>query len=113
MPEQQPEICHHNETRIALLERDRDELKEAVMSLRDSQASISQSLSRLVALEERHIETRDAIGRAFKHIEKIADRLLEIEKAMPGLKEARAWIISGVLAVVGMVGAGLFALVVK
>lgn len=112
MPEQ-PESRQHNDIRIAMLERDRDELREAVMSLRDSQASISQSLSRLVSLEERHIETREAISRAFKHIEKMGDRVLVIEKAMPGLQEARTWIINGVLSVVGVVGLAAAALVLK
>jgi len=94
------------------LERDTNELRDAVMSLRDSQQEISKSLQRLVSLEERHMETREAMSRAFGAIEKVNDRLLKIEQDMPGLREVRGWVINGVLTVVAIVGAGVLALVI-
>lgn len=89
-----------------MLERDRDEMKDAL-------TSISQSLQRLVALEERHMETREGLNRAFSAIEKQNNRIAEIEKHMPGLQEVRVWVINGVLTVVGIVGMAAMAMVVK
>ena len=93
-------------TRIALLERDSEDMREALNS-------ISKSLHRLVALEERHSETREAIGRAFKAIDGVDGRLAMIEQQVPQLVETRGWVLAMLGVVVTSVLAGIIALVVK
>ena len=91
--------------RLTLLERDHDDLKQAVLSLRDSQAEISKSLQKLVVLEERHEETREAIGRAFKSLEGITERMMVIEREMPALKEMRGLVLRAVVFIMSAIGA--------
>lgn len=84
--------------------------------LEKSQNDIAESLKALVRLEQHHADTREGLARAWKQIEairdrigdvedkipdKLEDRLLAIEKDMPGLKEAARWLKMGVIAVVG------------
>ena len=55
---------------------------------------MSEAIDRLVRLEERHLETRDALERAFKIIDENVQRIAEIEKELPTLKLTRAWVIA-------------------
>ena len=72
--------------------------------------AISDNLSQLATLEQKHIETRDALNRAFASVEKIDVRVKHIEIEMPTLKLVRGWIISGVLGIVGLLAIMLFKL---
>lgn len=81
---------------------------------------IADSMQQLVRLEERHAETRLGLDRAFVAIERrkeehdrLGERVAKIERDMPGLMESRKWMVSGMLAIVCAVFAGLIALVVK
>lgn len=81
---------------------------------------ISEAINRFSLLEERHLETRGALERAFQAIEKqekwqdeTDKRLTAIEIAMPQLKETRKWVVMGILAGVSMIGAGLFKLLMS
>ena len=94
-----------HEVRLRMLEGNHDELQEAVKSIRDS-------LQSLVRLEERHIETKQSINRAFVELKSVDDRVKDIEIEIPALKEVRGWIITGVLGVMGLVGIALLTLVV-
>jgi len=60
---------------------------------------ISESLRRLVQLEERHTETREALSRAFTNLGDHEDRLRGIEVEMPTVKLTRRWVIGGVVGV--------------
>ncbi len=117
-----------NERRIMLLERGHDELKEAVMSLSTSQKSISESLGRLVVLEERHVETRQEqlrqanvqidIQRQLHEIRMTIPidaekRLKGVEVEMPRLIEMRSAIFKVLISIATVVGMALIALVVK
>lgn len=117
-----------NERRLMLLERGHDELKDAVMSLSTSQKSISESLGRLVALEERHIETRQEQLRQanvqidmqrqiyeirMKQIDDGENRLKKVELEMPRLVEMRAGIFKILVSIATVIGVSLVALVVK
>lgn len=117
-----------NERRIMLLERGHDELKEAVMSLSTSQKSISESLGRLVALEERHVETRqEQLRQANVQIDiqrqihelrmtiptEAEKRLKAVEVEMPRLVEMRGAIFKVLVSIATVVGVALVALVVK
>jgi hypothetical protein len=45
-------------------------------------------------------------------MQKHEERVAAIEAVMPGLKETRGWVILGILAGLGMIGAGVLKLVV-
>lgn len=114
--------------RLRRVEMEQGETREVIASLRESQQSISNSLERLVRLEEHHIETREALNRAFSAIEKMATtmhevklqipanlepRLREVEMQMPGLLELRRWLVAGVMSVVGLIGCGVIGLLIR
>lgn len=70
--------------------------------------SVSESVRQLVSLEQKHIETRQAIERAFSELKDHGIRIREVEQEMPTLKLTRGWIIAGVLGVFGVLGVQLF-----
>lgn len=110
-------------TRVAVVE-------SAVEKIEKSVARIADSIGQVVRLEEKHAETRESVGRAFKAIEKLEanqaafvsemrDRLGKTEAALEStktalepLKETRGWIISGVLGVVTLVAVAVLSMVV-
>ena len=61
--------------------------------LEDAVHEINQSFRMLVRLEERHVEMSAGLGRAFKSIEKLGERVEVMEKEMPTLKLTRGWVI--------------------
>jgi hypothetical protein len=79
--------------RLALLE-------DAVRRLAESQHEISESLKQMVRLETCHVETREGLNRAFIEMEKMDERLREVEQALPELKTTSRWVKWGVIAVV-------------
>lgn len=127
-------ILHHRVTGVE------STMREAIGEIRDGIREIAANTGKLAVLEERHAETRDGLVRAFAEIDKLQtakcdiagcrgmesrvhqlerqlptgleDRLHGIELAMPALKEARKWVVTGVLFIVGIVGAAVVALVV-
>lgn len=75
---------------------------------------IGEAINRFSLLEERHLETRGAIERAFNSIsktdhaiEQLAARVAAIELHMPQLRETRNWVVTGVLAGIAMIGAAI------
>lgn len=66
--------------------------------------AISDNLTQLAALEQKHIETREALARAFTQIGKQDDRLRVIETEMPTLKLVRGWVVAGALGIIGLLG---------
>lgn len=72
--------------------------------------AIRDNLTQLAQLEQKHIETREAVGRAFEQIESHDTRLRNVEQEMPTLKLVRGWVVSGVIGIVGLLGVALFRL---
>lgn len=72
--------------------------------------AISDNLTKLAALEQKHIETRDAVERAFDCIATHDTRIRAIETEMPTLKLTRGWILSGLVGIVSLLGLALFKL---
>lgn len=121
-------LLYQTDERLRRVEQEQGEMREVIFSLKESQQAISNSLERLVRLEEQHVETREAITRAFGAIEKISvsahelrmqvpmnldPRLREIEANMPGLVEMRRWVTAGVVSVVGLIGAAIIGGVIR
>jgi len=91
----------------ALLEQRVDQMRDDIKELKTAITSIAQSLQVLSALEVKHMETREALSRAFTEITGHDQRLHVIENDMPVLRltssAARAigWLV--ITAVVGAV----------
>lgn len=60
--------------------------------------------TQLIAIEQRHLETREALDRAFKSIKDVDGRVRTIETEMPTLRLVRGWVIAGMLAVIAASG---------
>lgn len=72
--------------------------------------AISENLTQLASLEQKHIETRDAVGRAFDTLAEHNDRLRGIENEMPTLRLVRGWVISGMVGILALLGVAVFKL---
>jgi hypothetical protein len=90
------------------------DLGEMKTTLRELAASVA----RLAVIEEKQANTTAALERAFSAVAEVQGdskemdrRLRNIELALPGLVELRAWVIRGILAGVGMIGFAVFKLV--
>jgi predicted nucleic acid-binding Zn-ribbon protein len=94
--------------RVTALE---DTMGEAIGEIRDGIKEIAANTGKLAILEERHAETRDGLARAFAEIKSNHDRLDAVEAALPPLKEARGWIITAMLGIVGAFGFAMIGLV--
>lgn len=92
--------------RINLLHGDVSELKE---SLRDSMKEVASAVTKLVQMEERSIHSSKAIERAFEACDKIkedhdklADRVITLEKEAPRNKETSEWIKAALYGAIGL-----------
>lgn len=79
--------------------------------------AISDNLERLATLEQKHLETREALNRAFDAIKgtetelkKADERVRKIELELPTLKLVRGWVIAGVVSCAGLLGVTVFKL---
>ena len=114
------------ENRIGALENRMDNLGETVNRVDSKLDGIAATLSSLARIEERQMNTNEKIAVAANqsadHESRIRrleesmpkdadDRLIDIEKVMPGLIESRKWVVLGILTGLGMMGAALVKLV--
>lgn len=81
--------------------------------IEDTLEKVSETLGKLAVLEQRHIETREAIERSFSEIKALNERMRVVELDMPMLRQIKNWIVSGVVAVVGVVGMAVWEVVKK
>lgn len=81
-----------------------------MQTMQETNSRIADALERLVVLETQHAETREAINRAFKAIEKLGDRLSEFEKRMPMMDLVLKGAGLGVLGMLGLIGTALWTL---
>lgn len=70
--------------------------------------AMRENLVQLTALEQKHVETREALERAFKEIKANDERMRVIEVEMPTLKLVRGWVIAGVLGCAALLGVTFF-----
>lgn len=81
--------------------------------IEDTLEKVSETLGKLAVLEQRHIETREAIERSFSEIKALNERMRVVELDMPMLHQIKNWIVSGMVAVVGVVGMAVWEVVKK
>lgn len=77
----------------------------------DAVFSIHESLRTLTRLEATHGAQIAEVARISRQVELVDDRILEIERDMPGLRELRKWVVLGIVSGVGMMGIALTKLV--
>lgn len=66
---------------------------------------INESLKTLTALEAHHAQTKTDVVRAFDELKVQADRLRDVELALPQIKLVTKHVTLAAIAIVGMVGA--------
>ena len=88
-------------TRLGLLSEDVGELKETLRQ-------IASAVTRLALVEERQMQTNEALSRAFKQIDKldlkltgIEQRLAALERMQPQQQQTSAWVTTMLLATAG------------
>jgi hypothetical protein len=92
-------------------EQNNDELTQYRLSMIEKTLqAISDNLVQLAALEQKHIETREALSRAFEHIDEHEERIRGMETEMPMLKMVKGWVITGVIGIIGLLGTTVFSL---
>jgi hypothetical protein len=74
---------------------------------------MSDAVQRLVRLEERHVETREALGRAFDEIKATNARVSTLEQEQPVTKLARGWVLAAVVGTISLLAGGGVALLVR
>ena len=80
-------------------------------TIEETLASIGENLRQLTSLEQKHVETRQALERAFNELDKQDERIRKLELEMPTLQLIRNWVIAGVLSCIGMLGLAVFKVV--
>ncbi|MFA5630333.1 MAG: hypothetical protein WC997_02375 [Porticoccaceae bacterium] len=75
--------------------------------------SVSESLRLLATLEQRHLETREALARAFSAVDENDKRIRAVEVEIPTLKMVRGWVITGVVGCTSLCGIAVFQLIVN
>lgn len=78
-------------------------IEETLKAIRDN-------LGTLAALEQKHLQTREALERAFSSIGKIDERVRNIEREIPTLTLVRKWVIGGMVGIISLLGLTLFKL---
>ena len=88
-------------TRLGLLSEDVRELKETLRQ-------IASAVTRLALVEERQMQTNEALSRAFKQIDKIdlkltavEQRLGALERMQPIQQQTNGWVMTAVWAAAG------------
>ena len=101
------------EERLIRLEEKIKVVASDMCDIKDSLKDIAGSLKTLAVLEEKHHTISEGMKRAFTVIDKHADRLDDIEKALPYLKLASSWLFKGILFVMGILGATAMLVVIR
>ena len=88
-------------TRLGLLSEDVGELKETLRQ-------IASAVTRLALVEERQMQTNEALSRAFKQIDKfdlkltsVEQRLGALERMQPIQQQTNGWVLTAVWAAAG------------
>ena len=81
--------------------------------LSETTEKIAGALSELVRLDQKQLETSEALQRAFGEIKNLSNRMNAVEQDLIIPKLISRWVIAGVLGVLAIVGSGVLYLVLK
>jgi len=87
-------------------------IQDSIGEIKDRLDSVGAALLNLTKLETMHTQHAEALGRAFGEIKLLQERVEITEREMPGLIEMRKWVVTGIVAGIGMVMAALFKLAI-
>lgn len=76
-----------------------------VVEVKTALAELSKAITKLALVEQQQSQTAQALERAFKAIAKIENRLTDLEKSQPKVKETSDWVDRFILGVM-LVAAG-------
>lgn len=62
-----------------------------LQKIEEAVSTMAESMQSLVTLEQKHAETRDGLGRAFKVVEALEQRVRTLELEMAVVKQSRGW----------------------
>ena len=102
------------EQRFQNIDNKLDDIGNALVTLAridERQISISENLVKVINTQTVHSDRLAAVERSIPN--ELDKRLGVIETVMPGLKETRGWVVTGVLAGVAMIGTAAAAMVFK
>ena len=74
---------------LGVMQEALDGVREDVREIRAAMSKMADAVVRLAVLEERHTVVSGALDRAFSAISKLADRIRDLEQAVPEKLEAR------------------------
>lgn len=112
-------MVEYDDHRLGRVEHAIGVVQGAVGEMRDAVSQIADAVTKIARLEERHSETREGLGRAFRRIEEMekeqSDQAILIERIngqLAPLQETRKWVVGGIISIVGIVGTAVITLVV-
>lgn len=76
-----------------------------VVEVKTALAELSKAITKLALVEQQQSQTAQALERAFKAIAKIENRLTDLEKSQPKVKETSDWVDRFILGIM-LVAAG-------
>lgn len=88
-------------------------LEKVVERVSTAVESIDESLKTLTKLDVKHDETNKGLDRAFVSIKDHETRIRLIETEMPTMKLIRGWVITGAIALIGLMGLSIVNTVLK
>lgn len=74
-----------------------------MVEIKQTMRELAATVSKLAVVEERQAATNDAIGRAFKDINKISDRVTVLEQSQPIQKQSSDFVQTAVKYIVAIV----------
>lgn len=102
---------HITSVEARLLEASLAHIRTEITRHGDTLAGINDSLHKLIRVEEAQVAIKERLQEGSKKLTEHEIRIEAIEKMLPSLSETRRWVIWGILAGVGMIGASLVKLV--
>lgn len=101
------------ESEIMTLKTEVHHLGNGVLRMEATLAELVSLNSKLVVIDERHVEMKETFSRAFNTLESHDRRLRDVELQMPILLLVKGWVIAGVMGIMSLVGIACWAVVFK
>jgi ElaB/YqjD/DUF883 family membrane-anchored ribosome-binding protein len=101
----------HASPAIDMLVHKVSRLSTDMTSVMTNMTQLTAGMTALIRIEERQQQIVERLSDGTEKMKQLDDRVRDVELAMPQLVETRKWVIGGVLAGVGMIGAALLKLV--